>query len=401
MPKVLLVDDEANVLRGFRRTLHGRYDCVMAQGAAEAMAELCQEPDLAVIVTDMRMPGMDGITFITQARRLRPDAVYLMLTGNADLDTAADAVNRGHVFRFLRKPCPPEVFHPALDAALKQHATATAEQVLLRRTLTGSVGLLTEMLGLARPGLAEHHGRVRRAARQLVTQLELPDPWAHEVAALLSQIGRFSLPPELTEASAESLEDPDDRALLRSHPQRAARMLRHIPRLDLPGRIVARQLDATEPPTDPADAAGPDLEAWGGSVLRVALAFDALFDRCGSEAATRRAVRDKLADPCPRTCAALVEMPTTECENSDAPLRSLGIDRLRPGMFTAAAVRLCDGQPLLGRGRELTEPLIAQLQTHADRGLLHDPIDVLVPDDTDPEPDHELDGDLQPPAAAA
>ncbi len=165
MPQIMLVDDEVNVLNSFRRTLGSRYDIVFAQGAAEALAELCQNPDLAVVITDMRMPGMDGITFIDQARRIAPQAVYLMLTGNSDLETAVDAVNRGQVFRYLNKPCPPEVMQPALDAALRQHELLSAEQVLLHKTLTGSVRLLTGLLGLGRPELTQQSGRVRRTVR--------------------------------------------------------------------------------------------------------------------------------------------------------------------------------------------------------------------------------------------
>ncbi|MEM6853240.1 MAG: HD domain-containing phosphohydrolase [Planctomycetota bacterium] len=385
MSKVMLVDDELNVLNGFRRTLGTKYDCVLAQGAAEALSELCQTTDIAVIVTDMRMPGMDGITFINQARQVAPDALYLMLTGNADLETAAEAVNQGRVFRFLNKPCPPEVLQPAIDAALHQHALVLAEQELLRKTLTGSVRLLTEMHGLAKPGLAEHTGRVRRTVRQLVHQIKLPDPWVHEVAAMLSQIGRFTLPHEIANADPKTLEDQNDIDLLHSHPARAAQLLRHIPRLELPGRIIEQQLDAQEPSGSPVEAAGNDLVYWGASVLRVALAFDAVYSKNPSEIDARVTVSESLAEACPVVTKALMDMATTECENSAAPLRVVNAEQLREGMFTAAPVLLCDGRPLLGRGRELSEPLIAQLRAHIDRGLLSEPLDMLVPDDVDQE----------------
>ncbi len=397
MPHILLVDDEINVLNGFRRTLGSQYKIIFAQGAAEALSELCQCSDIAVIVTDMRMPGIDGITFIKQARQVAPQAIYMMLTGNADLDTAADAVNQGQVFRFLNKPCPPDVLQPALDAALRQHQLVTAEQELLRKTLTGSVRLLTEMLGLARPGLAEHNGRVRRTVRQLVQNLGLPDLWAHEVAALLSQIGRFTLPTDLAGADPKTLEDPKDLQLLRSHPRRAAQMLRHIPRLELPGQIIEHQLDATEPPIPPDEARDEHALRWGACVLRVALAFDNVYGKAENEMQARKTVVELLGHACPVVTHALMDMPTTECENSAAPLRVLNADQLRPGMFTAAPILLCDARPLLGRGRELSEPLIAQLRAHVDRGLLAEPLDVLVPEGLDRD---ELCGDTFEAAAA-
>ncbi|MEM9419880.1 MAG: HD domain-containing phosphohydrolase [Planctomycetota bacterium] len=378
--QILFVDDEVNVLNGFRRTLGTRYNCVFAQGAAEALSELCQNTDIGVIVTDMRMPGMDGITFINQARKVTPHTVFIMLTGNADVETATDAVNRGEIFRFLAKPCPPDVLQPAIDAAMHRYLLACAEQSLLHKTLTGSVRLLTEMLLLAKPELAEHNGRVRRTVRQLVQHLQLHDSWAHEVAALLSQIGRFTLPDHIANGKPSRFDNEADLELLKSHPARAAQMLRHIPRLELPGQIIEHQTDATEPAGKPAEAIDDQIPLWGACVLRVALAFDTIYSQKSNELEARQAVHELLHEACPLTTKALIEMPTTECEDSPAKLKVLNIDQLQPGMFTAAPIMLCDGRVLLGRGRELTHPLILQLQVHIEHGLLSEPLDILVPE---------------------
>ena len=391
MHRIMFVDDEALVLSSFRRTVGSRFDCVFAQGAAEALSELCQDPGIAVIVTDMRMPGMDGITFIQQARQVAPQSSYIMLTGNADLETAIGAVNRGEVFRFLNKPCPPETLQNALNAALRQYELIQSEQTLLQKTLTGSVRLLTEMLSLGHPHRAEVCGRVRRCVRALVQCMDLPDPWAHEVAALLSQIGRFTLPEHLQEAEPAQLTDPQDQQLLRSHPQRAAQMLANIPRLERSGRMVAQQLTAQEPGDEPRRAnANPDGDtavAWGACVLRVALKFAEVYPEAGDEMSARQYTAGMLKKDCPKTTEALLSMAATECENAGANLRVLNVSQLQPGMLTAAPVSLCNGRPLLGRGRELNELLIAQLQTHAERGVLAEPLDLLVPqdlEDTDP-----------------
>ena len=396
MQRILFVDDEAHVLSSFRRTLGSRYNCLFAQGAAEALSELCQNPGMAVIVTDMRMPGMDGITFIQQARQVAPQASYIMLTGNADLETAIHAVNRGEVFRFLNKPCPPEVLRPALDAALRQFELVQSEQVLLQKTLTGSVRLLTEMLTASHPHRTQQGGRVRRCVRALVQCMDLPDPWAHEVAALLSQIGRFTLPEHLQEAEPAQLTDPQDRALLLSHPQRAANMLANIPRLERPGRMIAQQLTAKEPGEEPrranANADGDTAVAWGACVLRVALKFAEVYDEAGDEMSARQYAAGLLKDDCPVTTNALLSMAATECEKAGATLRVLNVHEIETGMLTAAPINLYNGRPLLGRGRELNDLLIAQLQAHADRGVLAEPLDLLVPDQQD---------ETDPPAQAA
>ncbi|MEM8737762.1 MAG: HD domain-containing phosphohydrolase [Planctomycetota bacterium] len=384
MRRILMIDDESNVLNSFRRTLAGRYHCVFAQGAAEALAELQQCHDFAVVVTDMRMPGMDGLALIEAAKRLAPDAVYLMLTGNSEIQTAIDAVNKGQVFRFLTKPCPPEILHPAFDAALRQSELIHAEKTMLRRTVTGSVRLVAELVELIHPALAERHARVRRNVRQLVETLALPDPWAHEVAATLSQVGRCTLPPELANAEPDRLDNPRDRDLLQRHPARAAELLEPLPRLALPRQIIAGQYSAKEPTDTEPDYTAP---VWGACVLRVALAFDQAYARLGQEVPARQAVREQLGQACPTVTAALTQMPTTEHENSSATLQNLRVDALRPGMFTAAPVMLADGRSLMARGRELTPPLIAQFHSHVDLGLIVEPLDILVP--------HELDDPLE------
>ncbi len=194
--------------------------------------------------------------------------------------------------------------------------------------------------------------------------MDLPDLWTHEVAALLSQIGRSTLPQHLVDADPQALTDPGDRALLLSHPQRAQELLANIPRLERPGRIIARQYDAAEPTSQPRlSNANPDGEtavAWGGCVLRVALKFAEVYDEAGSELAARQYVAGILGESCPTVIEALMSMATTECEDAVAQLHALHIDQLQVGMFTAAPVLLCNARPLLGRGRELTPALLAR-----------------------------------------
>jgi DNA-binding NtrC family response regulator len=101
---VLLVDDEPNVRRSMRRSLRGEeYEIVEAGGPEEAM-EILKQRKVDVVISDLAMPGMGGIEFIKLVRFRWPDCVRLILTGNADLETAIQAINDGSVHRFLRKP---------------------------------------------------------------------------------------------------------------------------------------------------------------------------------------------------------------------------------------------------------------------------------------------------------
>lgn len=103
--RILCVDDEEKILSAFRRQFEGRFDIVPAVGALAALEIIAASGPFAVIVSDMRMPGMDGVKFLSEARKRAPDSVRVMLTGFADLQTAVEAVNEVNIFRFLTKPC--------------------------------------------------------------------------------------------------------------------------------------------------------------------------------------------------------------------------------------------------------------------------------------------------------
>ncbi len=131
--RVLFVDDEASILDGFRRSLHDQFSVSTAIGGEEGLADIRVNGPFAVVVSDMRMPGMDGAQFLAHVRERAPDSVRILLTGYADLNTAIDAVNRGSIFRFLTKPCPRPILVDAIRKGLEQHHATLAEKELLKK----------------------------------------------------------------------------------------------------------------------------------------------------------------------------------------------------------------------------------------------------------------------------
>lgn len=121
MDKILFVDDEQNILDSFKRNLRKLYTIDTAISGKAGLEILQENAPYAVVVSDMRMPEMDGIEFLTQVKNISPDTVRIMLTGNADMETAIDAVNQGNVYRFLVKPCAPEKLNEVLADALKKY----------------------------------------------------------------------------------------------------------------------------------------------------------------------------------------------------------------------------------------------------------------------------------------
>ncbi|HRY14336.1 MAG TPA: response regulator, partial [Candidatus Competibacteraceae bacterium] len=233
-PKILCVDDEPNVLEGLKLHLRRHYTVHTATGGPLALECLEREGPFAVVLSDMRMPGMDGATLLGQIRRRSPDTTRMLLTGHADLDSAIAAVNEGQLFRFLLKPCPPPTLLQAFEAGIAQYRLLTAERVLLEQTLRGVIQTLTNILALTHPVAFGRANRLKRHAVDLARQIGIhQDLWPLEVAAMLSQIGCIILPDETLEKLYQGgVPGEKERAMLERVPTVTEQLLGNIPRLE-------------------------------------------------------------------------------------------------------------------------------------------------------------------------
>jgi response regulator RpfG family c-di-GMP phosphodiesterase len=129
--RVLFVDDEPNVLDAVRRQLRKRCHVMTATSGEQGLEVIRERGPIAVVVSDMRMPGMSGTRFLRLVRDLSPDTVRIVLSGQADLQDTIEAVNEGQVFRFLLKPSSPETLWAAVEAGLQLHRMLTTDRELL------------------------------------------------------------------------------------------------------------------------------------------------------------------------------------------------------------------------------------------------------------------------------
>ncbi len=159
---ILFVDDEELVLASYQRVLRKQFAFDVASSGQQAIDIVGSHEPYAVVVSDMRMPGMNGIELLRRVKAISPQTIRLMLTGNSDVQTAIDAVNEGSVFRFLTKPCSPEALATAISDGLIQYRLIRAEKELLENTLHGSIRLLTEVLGLVNPAAFNQSSRIAK-----------------------------------------------------------------------------------------------------------------------------------------------------------------------------------------------------------------------------------------------
>lgn len=198
--KVLFVDDVPAVLEGYKRLLHKELSIDTAVGGQQGLAAIRQRGPFAVVVSDMKMPEMNGVEFLSEVKSRAPDTVRIILTGYSDIESAIHAVNEGNIFRFLTKPCPKETLLKAVSAALMQYRLINAERELLEKTLRCSIQAMTEILSVTNPAAFGRTTRLQRYVQYLVSKLKITQHWQYEVAAMLSQLGCVTLDPDTVEA---------------------------------------------------------------------------------------------------------------------------------------------------------------------------------------------------------
>lgn len=377
--RVLCVDDEPMVLDGLENHLAMRYDCHLAESGAAGLDKLDREGPFAVVISDMRMPEMDGATFLAKARRLHPQTVRMLLTGYADLDAATQAVNQGQVFRFLQKPCAPKVLLEAVDAAVRQHQLLRAEEDLLENTFNGAIKVLIDVLQVTAPEIFSRSVHVKGFARHIGHRLHLGDHWHIETAALLSQIGCITVPPDVLARLQEGAKlSSAEKEMLRRHPQVGRDLLISIPRLDLVAKMVGAQAKAVSKDVTLEPTTEEQRISLGAAVIRLASRADAFVRRGApmSKVVARLHQEDRYS---PSLVAALEGyQPPAATVGSR---KSLPLSDLRPGMMLVDDVCSRGGTVVLAGGRLLDSALLHRLRNFAARGGVVEPITVGMTDD--------------------
>ena len=372
-PIVLCVDDEARVVEGLALHLRKEYRVHTALGGEEGLAKLKSLGGAAVVVSDMRMPGMDGATFLKRVMRAYPDCGRILLTGEPGRDVAVQAVNEGHIFRFLTKPCPPEQLRAAVEAGVDQYRLLRAERTLLQETLIGCIQALVDVLAITNPVAFGRASRLKRLAMSFAEALGHAEFWQLEAATMLSQIGYLSLPVELVEKLyyGEHL-TPEEQTLSEGVPEVASKLLGHIPRLE----PVMQILNAVTANDAELRMLGEGTIGLGARILQMTLEFDSLRAQGHSVTVAIKTVRGKSArfgEALVEKFAMLVGGAGGRSEVKEMPLKFV-----RAGMIIMDDLCTHTGTLLVPRGFEVSETFLARLHNFGS-GMLAEKVRVLVP----------------------
>jgi len=375
--KILFVDDDPNILSAYQRQFRKQFIIETALGGDLGLAMIANHGPYGVIVADMRMPGMDGIQFLSKVRILTPDSVRIMLTGNADQQTAIDAVNEGNIFRFLTKPCPPEIISKALTAGIEQYRLITAEKELLEKTLIGSIKVLTDILTLVNPTAFGRASRVQRLVQTLSAELKVEKSWQIEIAAMLSQLGCITISEEILSKiySGTNLTEQELQTF-HAHPQIGSGLISSIPRLETIAAIIAYQEKRFDGSGISSDSkSGADIPL-GARILKLALDFDSLVASGMNNAQAFTVIQERQGWYDQTIFIALKNVLTAE---NNYEVKFVMTNELKKNMILAEDIKTSSGNIILTKGHDITPLVRIRLINLVQTKSIKEPIKVFAP----------------------
>jgi len=379
--KILCVDDDLNLLAAMGRNLRRHFQVETADGAESGLKALAEKGPFAVIVSDMRMPGMDGSAFLSRTGELAPDTVRVMLTGNNDQQTAVQAVNKGHVFSFITKPCQTEVLVETIGAALKHYELLTAERELLEQTLNGSVKLLTDILSLSDPAAFGKSQKLRIYARSYLDSYptEFSSLWEIELAAMLLNLGDVTMPPILLNKARSGILLTDaEQAIIESSPKAGAHLLSNIPRLEKVAEIVHYQNKGYDGSGFPQDEVKNVRIPFGSRLLKVLQAILLLEEAGFSHEDAIEQIQAEIAGFDPeivQNCRAL----SLGVENSmptQVEVETVAVKELHNRDVLASALMTKDGMVIAPKGTEMSNFILQKVRNFAALDVLKEFVEV-------------------------
>lgn len=273
-PRVLLVDDEPKVLSALKRLLHRERFDVVTTTSPEDVPSLMGEASYAVVVSDHRMPGMEGPELLEKVREASPDTIRIMLTGCADVQTAMEAINRGAVYRFLTKPWNDEELRITVRQGVSQYELVSENRRLegliqkqneelkdlnqnlerkvelrteeisrlnaeLEKSFVGSVQVLAGLAEMHSTVIGSHSKRVRALSKEVAARLGLSgrDLFQVEIAAALHDIGKIGISPDILRKPEASL-GRHEQAVYQRHPVQGEAVVRMVPDLGEASRLI-------------------------------------------------------------------------------------------------------------------------------------------------------------------
>ena len=394
---LLLVDDEENILNSLKRTFRKeQYRIVTAQSGMEGLSVIDREK-ISLVLSDHRMPGMEGVEFLNEVRQKSPDTIRMMLTGYADMQSVMNAINHGEVYRFITKPWDDEEIRFIVRDALRHYdlidenkalqalthrqnielkdlnnnledkvAERTKEVEVLYKDLEQNfidfVRVFMSLLELKSQFLGSHCKRVAALSRRLADKTGLPsdEKLDIEVASLLEDIGVLGFPEKMLRKRDSEL-DPTEKALLQQHPVLGQTTLQHIKKLLSVSLLIRHHHERYDGSGYPDNLRGERIPA-GSRIIAIADFFDKLINPSdGGECYSVDRAFFELEKEAGKRFDPLLVGKFNEALHEfshdviEADTREIDVDELKEGMLLASDVRTKRGLLLMASGEVIKQ----------------------------------------------
>jgi len=272
--KVLIVDDTPENIQVLMETLKGEYAIVAAINGQKALQIAVTAPIPDIILLDIMMPEMDGYEV---CRRLKADRKtrnipVIFVTAMDQEEDETKGLELGAV-DYITKPISPAIVRARVKTHLSLRSAQQRLQDLLNKTLSGSVRVLVDILGLINPVAFSLSSQIRRLVRDMTADLGLGDTWKFDLAAMLSQIGCITIPAETLKKMYEGMAlTEEEHELYSAYPAAGAELIANIPHLESVAGMIARHQEPFEGDENvkPHDR---DAVILGGQLLKVAVDY--------------------------------------------------------------------------------------------------------------------------------
>jgi len=411
---LLLVDDEPSILSALRRLFRPQGYRVLTAEGGQAALDLLQGETVDLVISDMRMPGMDGAQFLERVRRIQPDTARILLTGYADIASTIAAINDGGIDRYIAKPWDDNDIQLVVKEALARHSlemrnrelteltgrqneelralnasleqrvrsrTAEIEQINdmlnvayaeLKSNFMLSMQIFAGLMELRHNGMSGHSRRVAAWAKKVCARLKLDERATHDihVAALLHDIGKIGFPDSLL-SKPVSLMSPEETTRYRKHPLNAEAALMPLVQLQGVAKFIRSQHERYDGNGFPDGLEGEEIPL-GARVLAPIIDYETLmagtlaerrFSPEDAAASIRRGVGSRYDDKVVQALLDVLKEPLEE----DRDDRCIPALELAPGMVLSRDLVSPQGTLLLAAGYVFDARVVRQVREYAQR----------------------------------
>jgi len=363
--KVLLVDDEERLLSSVSRNLKNYVELHTLSKPEEAIKYIKDDGPFAVIISDYQMPKVNGIELLQMVQKIYPDTVRIMLTGQADMNVAISAINKGSIFRFLTKPCDTENLKAQIKEGIRQYELINAEKELLKGTLRGSIKVITDILSMVNPQTFGKSNQAKDYLRKMQETLQVPNFWQLELAANMYLIGYTLLPDEIiSKKDTVNTLSPAEQEMFDTFPDLSAKIISNIPRLEPIAEIISSM-------------SYEELNSEISTETRVLRVIDDFLTLCARinplEAVRTLERMESIYD------SAIVKvLADVVAYKGEYKLQSLFVSDLKEGMILDKDVTTNEGLLLIKKGHVLNESSITRLNNYSSACGVREPVKVLI-----------------------